>query len=129
MERLNERIENLKKGIAQTSGPEEIKVCKGFLSSVLTYMEELSQLKQEIDSGLRPLLPCKPGELIYFIGPDCENCNAVTGLDCFPRCKKGEVVLSEPFIPVEHLVGLESDDGLYATKEAAEAALKERDTQ
>ncbi|WP_206460404.1 hypothetical protein [Anaerovorax sp. IOR16] len=29
--------------------------------------EELSQLKQEVDSGLRPLLPCKVGDTVYKI--------------------------------------------------------------
>lgn len=67
MERLTERLNNLKKGISQMGDKEEIKVNKNFLKHVCEYLEQLKFYKNAEEQGLLLRLPCKVGDTIYRI--------------------------------------------------------------
>lgn len=67
MERLTERLNNLKKGVSQMDDKEEIKVNKNFLKYVCEYLEQLKSYKDAEEQGLLLKLPCKVGDTIYRI--------------------------------------------------------------
>lgn len=67
MERLTERLNNLKRGVSQMDDKEEIKVNKNFLKYVCEYLEQLKSYKDAKEQGLLLRLPCKVGDTIYRI--------------------------------------------------------------
>ena len=67
MERLTERLNNIKRGVSQMDDKEEIKVNKNFLKYVCEYLEHLKSYKDAKEQGLLLRLPCKVGDTIYRI--------------------------------------------------------------
>lgn len=64
MDRLNERLSNLKQGVENMTEP-EIKVSKLFLESVCEYLQKLKDYKDLEEQGLLLKLPCKVGDTVY----------------------------------------------------------------
>lgn len=67
MERLTERLNNLKKGVSQMGDKEEIKANKNFLKYVCEYLEQLKSYKDAEEQGLLLKLPCKVGDKAWYV--------------------------------------------------------------
>lgn len=97
MERLNERLLNLKKGVESMAEP-EIKVSKLFLESVCEYMQKLKEYKDLEEQGLLLKLPCKVGDTVYALTPFCEICEqALDNEYACETCNKGEFATETKF--------------------------------
>ena len=67
MERLTERLNNLKKGVSQMGDKEEIKANKNFLKYVCEYLEQLKSYKDAEEQGVLVRLPCKVGDKAWYV--------------------------------------------------------------
>ncbi len=122
MERLTERINNLKNGVLQMNNGEEIKVGKKFLENVCEYLEQLKSYKDAEEQGLMLWLPCKVGDKAWYVhkgGIDevevdsfVVNVNLFVNVSLYIGCDRFGKTLT-PY------------KTLFFTKEEAEQALKQ----
>ena len=119
MERLTERLNNLKRGVSQMGDKEEIRVDKIFLKSVCEYLEQLKFYKDVEEQGLLLRLPCKVGDTVYFVDFD-ENEYDEAIVESIEFGRNGFLINSD--CEIGTYLGAEY---LFLTKEAAEQALAE----
>ena len=127
MERLTERLNNLKKGVSQMGDKEEIKVNKFFLKNVCEYLEQLKSYKDAEEQGLLLRLPCKVGDTVWYIDDDDDK---------YPlEFKITKVVIKDDYVLYfgdekegDGTIGIIEDDfgkTIFLTEEQAEQALAE----
>lgn len=119
MDRLIERLNNLKKGVSQMGDKEEIRVNKIFLKSVCEYLEQLKYYKDAEEQGLLLRLPCKAGDTVYFVDFD-ENEYDEAIVESIEFGRNGFLINSD--CEIGTYLGAEY---LFLTKEEAEQALAE----
>ena len=119
MERLTERLNNLKRGVSQIDDKEEIKVNKNFLKYVCEYLEQLKSYKDAEEQGLLLRLPCKVGDTVYFVDFD-ENEYDEAIVESIEFGRNGFLINSD--CEIGTYLGAEY---LFLTKEEAEQALKQ----
>lgn len=126
MERLTERLNNLKKGVSQMGDKEEIKANKNFLKYVCEYLEQLKSYKDAEEQGLLLRLPCKIGDIAYSITRNFISEYTICSIEKYKegfffnwRCEKGIYINARGF------TNYDIGKTVFLTREAAEQALKD----